>query len=142
MERRASSGFVFRPRMRDMTSERFCGVKMSMGGETQDLKTQDAREEVSRFHRLRIQTVRHELDDDGEIAPFTEEDEPFDENYGEPVFRIYGVGESGLLEHIADPDTYQAARSLMVGMLPGIGLPEVGIGYSKRLVLIGGSSGP
>ena len=26
------SGFVFRPRMQDMTSERFCGVKMSMGG--------------------------------------------------------------------------------------------------------------
>jgi len=31
MERSASSGLVSRPRMRDMTSERFSGVKTSMG---------------------------------------------------------------------------------------------------------------
>jgi hypothetical protein len=34
------------------------------------------------FHRLRIQTVRQELDESGEMVPFTEDDDPFDEHYG------------------------------------------------------------
>jgi hypothetical protein len=88
----------------------------------------------ARFGRVRIQTIRHQLDDGGVTAPFTEDDEPFDENYGEPVFGIYGVDEAGLVEHIADRANYHAAWSLMVGLLTGIGFSKVGIGYSKRLI--------
>jgi len=86
------------------------------------------------FYRLRIQTVRHELDEEGETAPFTEDDDPFDENYGAPYFGIYGVDEDGLLDHIADRDTYQAARSLLAALLPGIGFPEEVIAFSEPLM--------
>ena len=86
----------------------------------------------AKFHRLRIQTVRHELVEDGGTAPFTEEDDAFDENYGAPFFGIYGVDEEGLLDHIAERDTYQAARSLLEDLLPGVGFPEEGIAFSRE----------
>lgn len=85
----------------------------------------------AKFHRLRIQTMRHERDEDGQTAPFTEEDDPFDENYGAPFFRISGVKEDGMLEPIADRETYQAARGLLADLLPGIGFPEEGIAFSR-----------
>lgn len=93
------------------------------------------------FERVKIQTVRHELHDDGETVPYMEDDEPFDENYDAPVFRIYGVDAAGLLEHIADRETYESARSLLVNLLPGIGFPEQGIAYSRGLISGGGPSG-
>jgi len=96
----------------------------------------------AKFQRLRIQAVRHELVEDGEAVPFTEDDDPFDENYGETVFRIYGVDEAGVLKHIADRRDYQAARGLMADLMPGLGFPEQGIAYSQRPISPGGSSGP
>lgn len=86
----------------------------------------------AKFRRMRIETVRHELDEEGETAPFTEDDDPFDETYGAPFFCIYGVDQEGVLVHIADRDTYQAARNLMADLLPGIGFPEKGIGRIKQ----------
>jgi hypothetical protein len=85
------------------------------------------------FHRLRIQTVRNELNEDGGIAPFTEDDDPFDENYGELFFTIYGVHLDGLLEPIAHKDTYQAASSLLADLLPGIGFREQMIAFQQSL---------
>lgn len=95
----------------------------------------------ARFVRLRIQTVRNELGDASEIAPFTEDDDPFDGNYGSPILRIFGVDESGLLEHITDRESYQAARSLLANLMPGIGFSEEGIAYSQRPTPSGASSG-
>jgi hypothetical protein len=86
----------------------------------------------AKFHRLRIQTVRQELGEDGGTAPFTEDDDPFDENYGAPFFGIYGVDEEGLLDHVAIRDTYQASRSLLADLLPGVGFPEEVIAFSRE----------
>jgi hypothetical protein len=94
------------------------------------------------FHRLRIQTVRNELDEDGGIASFTEDDDPFDENYGALFFTIYGVHLNGVLESIADRDTYQAARSLLADLLPGIDFREEMIAFQQSLTPLGGSSNP
>jgi hypothetical protein len=78
----------------------------------------------AQFQRLRIQTVRMELRDDRHVTPFTEDDDPFDENFGAPFFGIYGVDAFGLLVHFADRDNYQSARSLLTDLLPGIDFPE------------------
>ena len=83
------------------------------------------------FQRLRIQTVRRELDDDGGVDAFTEDDDPFDENYGAPFFGIHGVKQDGLRERIADAETYQAARGLLEKLLPGLGFPAEGIAFSR-----------
>jgi hypothetical protein len=84
------------------------------------------------FQHLRIQTIRHEWDEngDGEVASFTEDDDPFDENYSAPVFGIYGV-KGGVLERIADRKTYADARALSEKLLPGIGFPEKVIAFSR-----------
>ena len=55
----------------------------------------------SEFREFRIQTVRYDLKD-GDVTPFTVNDEPFDEEFGSSYFALYGVGGGGLLEHIAD----------------------------------------
>ena len=74
------------------------------------------------FREYRIQTVRDDLDE-GDIAPFTTDDDPFDEEFGPPYFALYGVGDDGLLEHIADRDTYSAALNLAQKLAPGVALP-------------------
>ena len=84
------------------------------------------------FQHLRIQTIRHEWDEDGEVAPFTEDDDPFDENYSPPVFGIYGV-KAGVLERIADRKTYADARALSAKLLPGIGFPDEVIAFSRPI---------
>jgi hypothetical protein len=75
------------------------------------------------FQRLRIQTVRQELDADGEMVPFTEDDDPFDENYEAPIYGIYGVRGDGCLEHITDRKSYHDARAMMIALLPSIEVP-------------------
>ncbi len=76
----------------------------------------------SSFREYRIQTVRTCLKD-GEVAPFTAEDEPLDEEFGSPYFGLYGVAENGLLEHIADRSTYSDALALAQKLAPGVALP-------------------
>ena len=76
----------------------------------------------SEFQEFRIQTVRHDLDK-GDVAPFTTDDDPFDEEFGLPYFALYGVGDDGLLEHIADRDSYSDALNLAQKLAPGVALP-------------------
>ncbi|MFT3990062.1 MAG: hypothetical protein QM680_01510 [Luteolibacter sp.] len=85
----------------------------------------------SAFKEFRIQTVRDDLVD-GDIVPFTPDDEPFDENYGNPYFGFYGIGENGLLEHIADRKTYAGARDLVRKIAPGVQLPEEPVCLGKK----------
>lgn len=76
------------------------------------------------FKAFRIQTVRGQ-DEDGDIVPFTADDEPYDEEFvGPPYFGLYGVGHDGLLEHIADRNTYPEVLTLAQKLAPGIAFPE------------------
>lgn len=91
------------------------------------------------FQRLRIQTVRQKLGGDAGMVVFAEDDDPFDKNYGAPVFGIYGIRENGMSEHIADVKSYRAARELLAKLLPGIDVPEEVVAFSpaRRLDAIG-----
>ena len=84
------------------------------------------------FPRLRIQTVRQELDEDGGMEAFTEEDDPFDEHYAAPVYAVYGVSAEGVLEPIAERGSYASARRLLEKLLPGIGLAEEVTAFGER----------
>ena len=75
------------------------------------------------FKAFRIQTIR-ELNDDGEIVPFTADDEPFDGEFGPPYYGLYGVDQTGDLEHIADRADYLEAVALAEKLAPGIGFPK------------------
>lgn len=92
------------------------------------------------FHRLRIQTVRREWDEEGGVATFTEDDDPFDENNSTPVCAIYGVAEGGL-ECLAERKTYAEARALLAKLLPGIGFPEEVIAFARPVSTGGGEDG-
>jgi hypothetical protein len=83
---------------------------------------------TSAFRFLRIRTVRDSLVENG-VASFCEEDDPFDENFGEPYFGIYGLDEYGTVEHIADRDNYAAARELIENLVPGSGFPKRVVGF-------------
>ena len=74
------------------------------------------------FCEFRIQTVRDSNDDDLSV-PFTADDEPYDEDLGEPHFSLYGVGADGLLEHIADRSSYVETVQLAAKLAPGIKFP-------------------
>lgn len=74
------------------------------------------------FREFRIQTVRNSSDGE-DVLPFTSDDEPFDEELGDPYFALSGVGEDGLLEHIADRSSYSAAVELACKLAPGIAFP-------------------
>ena len=76
----------------------------------------------SEFQQFRIQTVRE--CGDGNIEPFTSADDPFDDKFGPPFFGFYGVYADGLLEHIADFDSYTAAADMARKLAPGIQLPN------------------
>lgn len=88
--------------------------------------------EGAKFARLRIQTVRADLEG-GDAFPYSEDDEPFDEDYGEPFFGIYGVLAKGELEHIADRPNYSEARNLLLALIPNIDLPKVPIAFGRDL---------
>ncbi len=75
------------------------------------------------FREFRIQTVRNLLED-GEVVPFVADDDPFDEEFGERYFGLYGVGEDGRLEHIADRKTYGEVFTLVQKLAPGIAFPN------------------
>lgn len=85
----------------------------------------------SAFKAFRIQTMR-DLLAEPQVIPFTESDDPFDENLGERYFSIYGVGEDDLLEHIADRDSYRMARELVLKLAPSTICEESVVGLSPR----------
>ena len=74
------------------------------------------------FRAFRIQTVRDALEG-GFTEPFTADDDPNDEEMGEPYFSLYGVGADALLEHIADRRSYAEAATLASKFAPGIKFP-------------------
>ena len=61
--------------------------------------------------------------DDGDVVPFVADDDPFDGEFGERYFALYGVGEDGKLEHVADRKTYGEILNLAQKLAPGIGFP-------------------
>lgn len=77
----------------------------------------------SEFRQFRIQTMRERNESD--IEPFTSIDDPFDKEFGPPFFALCGVGDDGLLEYIADFETYAAAVNLARKLAPGIQFPDV-----------------
>lgn len=86
----------------------------------------------SPFQKFIIQSVRN-ANDDNDVMAYTIDDEPFDDNFGEPYFGLYGVCEDGLLEHIADRKTYAEALALAKKLAPGIDFPEEPVSISKPL---------
>jgi hypothetical protein len=77
----------------------------------------------SPFKQFRIQSVRNEIEGEN-ISPYTWDDEPFDANFDAPYFALYGVGEDGLLEHIADRKTCAEAVNLVRKIAPGVKFHE------------------
>jgi len=77
----------------------------------------------SPFKKFRIQTVRN-TNEDNDAVPYTIDDEPFDDEFGELYFGLYGVFEDGTVEHIADRKTYAEALSLIEKLVPGIDFPH------------------
>ena len=75
------------------------------------------------FREFRIQTVRDSIEDGG-VVPFVADDDPFDEEFGEPYFGLYGVGDDGKLDHIADRKNYGEVLNLAKKLAPGIGFPS------------------
>lgn len=70
------------------------------------------------FESFRIQTVRTMFPDES-VAPFTASDDPYDPDYSEPCFGIYGVAD-GELEHICDRESLAEAFELVKKLAPGI----------------------
>lgn len=76
----------------------------------------------TRFCAFRIQTVRDSIRGDYTKA-FTPDDDPFDPEFTEPWFSLYGLGEYGHVEHISDRATYHEILDLVTGLIPGIEFP-------------------
>jgi hypothetical protein len=87
---------------------------------------------ASAFCEFRIQTMR-DLIDGGAAVAFTHEDDPFDDEFGEPYFGLYGVGKDGLVEHIADRKKYSEAVFLAEKLAPGVVFPFYSRAASRRL---------
>jgi hypothetical protein len=77
----------------------------------------------SPFCKFQIQTVREHLED-GDVTPFTNDDDPFDTDYGPPLFLLNGINKEGQIERISDRNTYAEAVSLAQKLVPGITFPE------------------
>ena len=74
------------------------------------------------FRKFRIQTMRDSFEDN-EPTPFVAGDEPFDENFSNFYFSLYGIESGGKLEHIADRRTYKQALDLAQKIAPFISFP-------------------
>jgi hypothetical protein len=78
----------------------------------------------SLFQEFRIQTVRESKGEES-YEPLTIDDDPYDERFHTSHFALYGIGDDGLLEHIADRPTYALALSLARKIAPFILFPDV-----------------
>jgi|GEM_PF-524294 len=78
---------------------------------------------ASGFRKLRIQTVRQNRFSE-DFETFAPGDDPFDPEWREPRYGLYGVDANGWSEHIADRATYSLARSLAVKLAPGVDFSE------------------
>ena len=77
----------------------------------------------SKFRNFRILTMRN-LIEEGDAMRFTQNDEPFDPDFGRPYFSLYGADEKGTLEHIADRNTYLDAVRLAENLVSGVVFSE------------------
>lgn len=78
------------------------------------------------FTRFRIRTMlRRRARDD--VTPMSVADDPCDEAFERPFIALYGIGADGLLEHIADRQTYAEARELALKLAPGIAFPQMAV---------------
>lgn len=77
----------------------------------------------SLFREFRIQTMR-DLIDAEEATPFCLGDDPFDQQFSDPYFGLYGVHEGGVLEYIGCRKTYAEALSLIRNLAPGVSFPD------------------
>jgi hypothetical protein len=77
----------------------------------------------SPFKKFRIQTVRDSIENE-DSSPYVMGDDPFDGDFESPYFSLYGVGEDGLLELIADRSSYSEAVKLARKLAPGIDFPD------------------
>lgn len=76
----------------------------------------------SGFREFRIQTVRDRIEED-DTEPFVASNDPFDADFGLSYYSVYGVGEDGSLQHIANRRSYEEAANLLRMLVPGIALP-------------------
>lgn len=74
----------------------------------------------SLFRSFRIQTVRTS-NEYGDVSVYAWDDDPFDGEFSEPYFGLYGVFEDGTVEHIADRRTYLEAVFLAKNLAPTVG---------------------
>ncbi|MGH7989589.1 MAG: hypothetical protein ACREDS_05250 [Limisphaerales bacterium] len=74
------------------------------------------------FSKFKIRTMRY-LVEDGESTPYLAGDEPFDENFNNYYFSLYGIEAGGALEHIADRQTYKEVLMLAQKIAPSISFP-------------------
>lgn len=73
----------------------------------------------SPFRASRVQTVRTS-NEEGDVSAFTWGDDPFDDEFSEPYFGLYGVCDDRTVEHVADRRTYSEIVSLAKKLAPGI----------------------
>lgn len=76
----------------------------------------------SGFAEYRIQTVRTSSDLES-VEPYQMDDDPYDDNFSTPYFGVYGVDQHGMVEHIADRESYSDAVSLVTKLAPGAVFP-------------------
>jgi hypothetical protein len=77
----------------------------------------------STFKKFQIRTLRHPIEEE-DAAVYTWDNDPFDAELGPPHFGLYGVGEDGVLEFIAERLTYAEAVKLARKIAPGIDFPD------------------
>lgn len=77
----------------------------------------------SAFREYRIQSMRRDVEEGGDVTAFWPGDDPEDEDYEYPFFSLHGVGEDGLSELISDRSTCAEAVRLLRNLVPGINLP-------------------
>ena len=78
----------------------------------------------SAFAEYRIRTARADLEDQ-QIEPFTFDDDPHDDHYGDVFIGLYGILSDGECEHITDFSRYSDAAALVRKIAPGILFPDV-----------------
>lgn len=88
----------------------------------------------SPFIELRIQSVRTHLEDEDECA-YVDGDEPFDADYGEVFYSLYGVESDGILAAIANCRSYRATVELAAKLAPGINFPRELVFRAKESLL-------
>lgn len=76
----------------------------------------------SAFDRYRISSHRTKADS-AEVVPFGTDDDPFDEEFSRPFYRLCGVSTGDVSEPISDRDTYAEVLALVRRIAPGVDFP-------------------